>query len=163
MREWLQLRPMPSRKYHLRPAVIDQDRAAILKVLETSNMHHIPSAEMHDLDTGSWYVAEIDGDVVGVGGWELQHRGGELVGKTTLLTVKPDVRTAGIGGALQELRMGMMRDAGATKVITNADRPQVISWYERNFGYRKVGTIPKVMEFGLPDVQEWTTLEAPLR
>jgi GNAT superfamily N-acetyltransferase len=163
VREWLQLDPLPAPRYRLRPAVVDQDRTAILRVLETSNMHHIPSPEMHDLDTGWWYVAEVDGEIVGVGGWELQDRGGELVGKTTLLTVKPDVRVGGIGRALQELRMGMMRDAGATRVITNADRPRVIEWYERNFGYRKVGSVPKVMEFGLPDVHEWTTLEAPLR
>ena len=163
VREWLQLDPLPAPRYRLRPALVDQDRAAILRVLETSNMHHIPSAEMHDVDTGWWYVAEVDGEIVGVGGWELQDRGGELVGKTTLLTVKPDVRVGGIGRALQELRMGMMRDAGATRVITNADRPGVIEWYERNFGYRKVGSVPKVMEFGLPDVHEWTTLEAPLR
>lgn len=163
VREWLDLRPAPARPYRLRPAVIDHDRQAILKVLETSNMHHIPSAEMHDLDTGWWYVAEVDGDIVGVGGWELQHRTGELIGKTTLLTVKPESRSLGVGRALQELRMGMMRDAGAAKVVTNADRPEVIDWYQRHFGYRKVGTLAKVMEFSLPDVDHWTTLEAPLR
>jgi GNAT superfamily N-acetyltransferase len=163
VREWLRLEPLPAPRYRLRPALVDRDRAAILEVLETSNMHHIPSPEMHDIDTGWWYVAEVGGAIVGVGGWELQDRGGELVGKTTLLTVKPDVRVGGIGRALQEHRMGMMRDAGATRVITNADRPRVIEWYERNFGYRKVGSVPKVMEFGLPDVHEWTTLEAPLR
>lgn len=163
VRAWLQLDALPAPRYRLRPALVDRDRTAILRVLETSNMHRIPSAEMHDLDVGWWYVAEVDGEIVGVGGWELQDRGGELVGKTTLLTVKPDVRIGGIGRALQELRMGMMRDAGASRVITNADRPRVIEWYQREFGYRKVGSVPKVMEFGLPDVHEWTTLEAPLR
>jgi ribosomal protein S18 acetylase RimI-like enzyme len=161
VRAWLELEPLPAPRYRLRPAIVDRDRAAVLRVLETSNMHHIPSAEMHDIDVGWWYVAEVDGAIVGVGGWEMWERDGEPVGKTTLLTVHPDVRVAGIGRALQELRMGMMRDAGARRVITNADRPRVIEWYERDFGYRKVGSIPKVMEFGLPDVQEWTTLEAP--
>jgi 3-keto-5-aminohexanoate cleavage enzyme len=162
VREWLGLRPVEPRPYRLRPALLPSDRESILKVLATSNMHHIPSAEMHDLDAGHWYVAEVDGSVVGVAGWELQHKEGRLVGKTTLLTVLPEHRALGIGRALQDLRMGLMRDAGATSVITNADRPETIAWYERNFGYVKVGTVAKVMEFGLAEVDHWTTLEAPL-
>jgi hypothetical protein len=58
--------------------------------------------------------------------------------------------------------MDLMRDAGATRVITNADRPETIAWYERHFGYRRVGEVEKLHEFGLPDVDRWTTLEAPL-
>jgi hypothetical protein len=59
--------------------------------------------------------------------------------------------------------MGLMRDAGATSVVTNADRPETIAWYERHFGYRRVGEVAKVHEFGRPDVDRWTTLEAPLQ
>ena len=58
--------------------------------------------------------------------------------------------------------MRLMAEAGARRVITNADRPETIAWYERHFGYRKVGSVRKVHEFGLPDVDSWTTLEAPL-
>jgi hypothetical protein len=63
---------------------------------------------------------------------------------------------------LQELRMEKMREAGAKRVITNADRPETIAWYKRHFGYREVGETPKLHEFGLPDVDHWTTLEADL-
>ena len=163
VRDWLDLPPAPGRRYRLRPAVLPADRKDMLRVLETSNMHHIPSAEMHDFDAGFWYVAEVDSDVVGVCGWEFHEKNGELTGKTTLLTVLPESRSLGVGRALQELRMGMMRDAGAVKMLTNADRPETIDWYERHFGYRKVGVVPKVMEFGLPEADHWTTLEAPLR
>ena len=163
VREWLDLPPASGRRYRLRPAVLPADRKGMLRVLETSNMHHVPSPEMHDFDAGWWYVAEVDGEIAGVGGWEFHEKEGELVGKTTLLTVLPELRAFGIGRALQELRMGMMRDAGACKVVTNADRPEAIAWYERNFGYRKVGVVPKVMDFGLEGVDHWTTLEAPLR
>ncbi|HEY6770967.1 MAG TPA: hypothetical protein VI035_00800 [Solirubrobacterales bacterium] len=45
-----------------------------------------------------------------------------------------------------------MRSAGATRVITNADRPETIAWYKRHFGYREVGEVAKLHEFGLPDV-----------
>ncbi|HAS09419.1 MAG TPA: hypothetical protein DCS55_02700 [Acidimicrobiaceae bacterium] len=162
VRERLGLQAAAPPPFRLRPAVVPRDRHAMLRVLETSNMHHIPSAEMHDVDAGWWYVAEVDDEIVGVAGWDLFERDGKLLGKTTLLTVLPSVRSLGIGRALQELRMGMMRDAGAVAVVTNADRPETIEWYEKHFGYRKVGSVAKVMDFGRTDVDHWTTIEAPL-
>lgn len=162
VRERLGLRPAPSRPYRLRPALFPQDEAAVLAVLETSNMHHIPSAEMHGLDAGWWYVAEVDDRIVGVAGWDFFERDGDLIGKTTLMTVLPETRSLGIGRALQEFRMGMMRDAGAVAVVTNADRPETIEWYQKHFGYRTVGSVAKVQEFGLVGVDHWTTIEAPL-
>jgi 3-keto-5-aminohexanoate cleavage enzyme len=162
VRKWLGLRSRPARSFLLRPAVLPADREAMLAVLATANMHHVPSQEMHDLGVGSWHVAELDGRVVGVCGFDLLNENGGLVGKTTLLAVHPDARGLGIGMALQELRMGLMRDAGAAKVITNADRPETIAWYVRHFGYRKVGEVAKLHEFGASDADRWTTLEAPL-
>jgi ribosomal-protein-alanine N-acetyltransferase len=117
---------------------------------------------MHDLDVGEWHVAEMDGAVVGVCGFDLVRNGDGVHGKTTLMAVHPQARGAGVGLALQRLRMGLMRDAGATKVVTNADRPETIAWYGRHFGYVPVGEVAKVHEFGDPDVDRWTTLEAPL-
>ncbi len=162
VRKWLGLRPLPAPEYRIRPAVVPADREQMLAVLATANMHHIPSAEMHDFDVGTWHVAELAGRLVGVCGFDLLQPNGEVVGKTTLLAVHPDARGMGIGRALQELRMGLIRDAGATKVITNADRPETIHWYERHFGYRKVGEVPKLHEFGDPREGRWTTLEARL-
>jgi ribosomal protein S18 acetylase RimI-like enzyme len=100
---------------------------------------------------------------VGVAGFRLLGQPDAPVGKTTLLAVDPEQRQNGIDRALQELRMERMRGAGATRVITNADRPETIAWYERHFGYRKVGKVAKLHEFGLPDVDHWTTLEADLK
>lgn len=162
VRERLGLRPMTAPAFTIRPARLPDDRAAALAVLETANMHHVPSAEMHDLDQGDWHVAEIAGRVVGVCGYDMAGANGDLHGKTTLMAVHPEARGTGVGMALQRLRMGLMRDAGATRVITNADRPETIAWYERHFGYRRVGEVAKLHEFGHPDVDRWTTLEAPL-
>ena len=58
--------------------------------------------------------------------------------------------------------MDLMAQAGASRVITNADRPETIAWYERHFDYRRVGEVPKRHPFGLTDVDRWTTLEARL-
>jgi 3-keto-5-aminohexanoate cleavage enzyme len=154
--------PHPRTPYSIRPARLPEDRKQMLAVLETANMHRIPSPEMDDFDVGEWFVAEVEGAVVGVAGYRILRDDSELVGKTTLLAVLPEQRELGIGRALQRLRMDLMRDAGATRVITNADRPETIAWYERHFGYRRVGEVAKLHEFGLPDVDRWTTLEAPL-
>jgi 3-keto-5-aminohexanoate cleavage enzyme len=148
--------------YRIRPARLPQDREPMLSVLATVNMHHVPSAEMDDFDVGHWFVAESAGRVIGVAGFRLLGTPDAPVGKTTLLAVDPDLREHGIGRELQELRMEQMRRAGATRVITNADRPETIAWYVRHFGYREVGEVAKVREFGLPEVDRWTTLEAEL-
>ncbi|MGH2925773.1 MAG: GNAT family N-acetyltransferase [Solirubrobacterales bacterium] len=149
--------------YRIRPARLPADRPAVLRVLETANMHRVPSPEMEDFDIGTWHVAVIDDEIVGVAGFRLLETPDGPVGKTTLLAVDPEARGHGIGMALQEFRMELMREAGATRVITNADRPETIAWYERHFGYRRIGELPKLHEFGLPEVDRWTTLEASLR
>jgi 3-keto-5-aminohexanoate cleavage enzyme len=162
VRRLLALRPADPDEPSIRRAVPQVDRAGMLAVLETANMHHVPSEEMDDFDVGHWLVAEVEGQVVGVAGWRLVARAGQRVGKTTLLVVDPRRRSSGIGRELQRVRMGLMQEAGATAVITNADRPETVAWYQRHFGYRPVGYVPKTMDFGLHDVDHWTTLEAPL-
>lgn len=162
-RRILGLPPSPRRQGHtIRIADLHRDRAAMLRVLEPSNMHHVPSPEMDGFEVGEWFVAESEGMIVGVAGFRMLETPAGPVGKTTLLAVEPSIRSTGIGRALQELRMELMQDAGANRVITNADRPETIAWYERHFGYRRVGSVTKLHEFGLPGVDEWTTLEATL-
>jgi ribosomal-protein-alanine N-acetyltransferase len=146
----------------IRPACLPRDREGMLAVLRTANMHRVPSPEMDDFDVGRWFVVEQEGRIVAVAGFVILDHDGEPVGKTTLLAVEPSVRRLGLGHALQALRMDLMRDAGAGRVITHADRPETIAWYKRNFGYREVGEVRKLCEFGLPEVDRWTTLEAPL-
>jgi len=148
--------------FRIRPARLPDDRPGIVAVLETANMHRIPSPEMDDLDVGRWYVAADGDQIVGVAGFRILRGEDGIAGKTTLLAVDPERRQEGIGRALQELRMDLMRDAGARRVVTNADRPETIDWYRRHFGYRIVGEVPKVHEFGLREVDRWTTLEASL-
>jgi ribosomal-protein-alanine N-acetyltransferase len=153
---------MSDEAFEIRPARLPADRPGMLRVLETVNMHRVPSAEMHDFDVGHWHVAEAGGRLIGVCGYRILPTPDGCEGKTTLLAVDPGHRQRGIGRALQELRMELMRDAGATRVRTNADRPETIAWYKRHFGYREVGEVRKLHEFGLPDVDRWTTLEAAL-
>ncbi len=134
----------------------DADWPAILRVLETANMHHIPSKEMPELDLSKCFVAKDGDKVVGVGGYKMLSDGR---GKTTVLVVDPACRGHGIGHKLQVKRVEEMESAGATKVVTNADRPESIAWYKKHFCYVEVGTLKKFHEFGKKGVDHWTTLE----
>lgn len=104
-------------------------------------------------------VAEDEGTIVGIAGWTILANGR---GKTTLMAVDPAYRRFGIGATLQRSRMDIMRAAGCRTVMTNADLPETISWYQRRFGYVEVGTLAKLHEFGSVDVDHWTTLECDL-
>lgn len=135
------------------------DEGAVFRVLRFANFHDVPSPEMPSLDLTAMFVAEVGGLVVGAAGWALLPDGR---GKTTLMAVDPAYRRYGIGARLQTLRMQVLRAAGCRVLVTNADLPDTIAWYERKFGYRKVGTLPKLHAFGDPAVDHWTTLECDL-
>jgi N-acetylglutamate synthase-like GNAT family acetyltransferase len=137
----------------------EADRDATVRVLECANFHHIPSPEMPELDLDRFFVAEEGGTILGVAGFTVTSDGN---GKTTLMAVEPAHRGRHIGERLQELRMQAMRDLGCRTVTTNADRPATIAWYKRKFGYREVGSVAKIHEFGDPAVDSWTTLETDL-
>ena len=135
------------------------DRDVVLHVLAFANFHHVPTPEMPELTLEKFYVAELGGQVVGCAGYKVLADG---CGKTTLMAVDPTYRGLGIGQRLQELRMIEMRSLGCSVVITNADRPETIDWYKRKFGYREIGTLKKLHEFGHPAIDFWTTLEADI-
>lgn len=136
-----------------------EDEPALRVVLKTANFDNVPSPEMPELRLENYYVAEVSGTIVGCCGWIVLPDGH---GKTTLMAVDPNYRGWGIGQKLQELRMLEMRRLGCSTVITNADIPATITWYQRKFGYRVIGTLPKEHEFGDPTVDHWTTLEADI-
>ncbi|MFC1670689.1 GNAT family N-acetyltransferase [Spirochaetota bacterium] len=136
------------------------DRQAILQVMEQWNMHHIPSAEMEELDIACFFVARSSsGQVIGAAGYKILSKSR---GKTTLLGVYPEISGLGVGKALQLARFEAMHKAGVKKVITNADRPEIIVWYKKHFGYYEIGTEKKQCSFGLESVGHWTTLETDL-
>ena len=136
-----------------------QEIPAIIELMRPYNMHHIPSPEMGPLDHKCFIVAEQNGQLLGAAGYTFLS---DDVGKTTLMAVRPDCTKMGLGRKLQTRRMQILRGLGCVKIITNADRPETISWYKQHFGYREIGKLPKIHSFGLNDVAEWTTLEADL-
>lgn len=135
------------------------DISGIIELMKPYNMHHIPSPEMGALDYKYFIVAEQNSDLIGAAGYTFLA---DDTGKTTLMAVHPDYARLGLGKELQTRRMQILRSLGCVKIITNADRPDTIAWYKRNFGYREIGKMPKLHSFGLDDVKAWTTLEADL-
>lgn len=136
------------------------DWQAILEVLETVNYHHIGGQEMPSFPLEDCFVAEIDGEVVGVAGYRILD---DKTAKTTLMAVRPQWRKAGIGRRLQAERMDYLRQQGIRELYTNCDDEQTIAWYEKHFGYERTGQrIHKVEPFGLLDKHEWITLKCNL-
>lgn len=131
----------------------------ILAVLETANMHHIPSPEVPEFDLACAFVARLAGRIVGVAGYKVLSAGSA---KTTLLAVLPEARRHGIGRLLQERRMDALCALGIRTLSTNSDRPETIAWYEKHFGYRRVGRLAKLHPFGHVGIPEWTSLETDL-
>jgi ribosomal-protein-alanine N-acetyltransferase len=135
------------------------DWDAVLRVLATANFRPVPSPEVPEFDLTCVFVAEDEGEIVGVAGFKVMPDG---TGKTTLMAVDPRYRGHGVGQRLQEMRMEAMLERGCTRVVTNADRPATIAWYQRKFGYQARGSVAKLHEFGDPEIDRWTTLEADL-
>ena len=138
---------------------LPSERDEIIKVLTPWNFHHIPSVEVEEIDFSCFYVAKVNGEIVGVCGYNILSEG---LGKTTLLAVLPEFKGSGIGKALHEKRLFEMHKRGVKKVITNADRPDIILWYKKNFGYKEVGKIKKLISFGVKTIDSWTTIEMDL-
>jgi ribosomal protein S18 acetylase RimI-like enzyme len=133
----------------------------MLAVLKSANMHYVPSEEVTELAWQKCFVAEscVAHLIVGMSGWIMT---GPAAAKTTLMAVLPECKGYNLGHMLQTIRMVAAYHSGAKTMVTNADRPETIDWYKRKFGYREIGKLPKIHEFGLPDVWEWTTLETDL-
>ena len=148
----------PGERFEISRAGPD-DREQILAVMRPANMHHVPSPEMGELELTRFFVARVDGRIVGAGGYALLEDGH---GKTTLLAVLPEFQGTGLGAALQDTRLAEMHRHGVHTVTTNADRPATIDWYRRRYGYRAVGRLRKLHDFGDPSTDHWTTLELDL-
>ena len=136
-----------------------EDRPRIFELLEQANMHNIPSPEMPEVTWENYFVAHLDGEVVGFCGYKVLS---PTAAKTELMVVDRKCRGMGVGYKLQERRMEDMLARGIRTLTTNADLPPSIAFYKKHFGYREVGTLDKIHEFGDPDIDHWTTLEVDL-
>ena len=59
--------------------------------------------------------------------------------------------------------MEALHRLGVKRVITNTDRPETIRWLKESYGFRETGTLKKLIAFGDPNIDHWTTLELDLR
>jgi N-acetylglutamate synthase-like GNAT family acetyltransferase len=137
----------------------EQDLPAIMELLKLANMHNIGSPEMPALTYENYFVAKIDGKTAGFCGYKILS---PTEAKTELMVVHPRYRGFGIGRMLQVRRMEDMLSKGIRTLTTNTDLPATIRWYKKHFGYRKIGTLKKIHEFGDPAIDRWTTLQIDL-
>jgi N-acetylglutamate synthase-like GNAT family acetyltransferase len=138
----------------------ESDRERIFELLEQANMHYVPSPEMPALTYENYFVARLDGRVVGFCGYRVLS---EQEAKTELMVVDRACRGLGVGLMLQTRRMEDMLARGVDTVTTNADLPATIAWYKKHFGYEEIGKLRKIHEFGEATIDHWTTLQSDLR
>ncbi|MFZ5564167.1 MAG: GNAT family N-acetyltransferase [Thermodesulfobacteriota bacterium] len=139
---------------------VEADKPKIFELLRQANMHHVPSPEMPALTFENYYVAEAGGVIAGFCGYKVLS---PTTAKTELMVVDRTFRSRGVGNLLQEFRMQKMADAGIETLTTNTDLPPTIAWYKKHFGYKEVGTLKKIHEFGDPGIGFWTTLQVDLK
>ncbi len=136
-----------------------EDRPRIFELLKQANMHHIPSPEMQEVSWDNYFVARLDGEVVGFSGYKIVST---TEAKTELMVVDKKCRGMSVGFKLQERRMEDMVSRDLRTLTTNADRPATIAFYKKYFGYTEVGKLVKLHEFSDPDINQWTTLQTDL-
>jgi len=137
----------------------EKNKPDIFRLLKQANMHYIPSEEMPSLTYENYFVAKVDGNVVGFSGYKILSKHDA---KTELMVVDNNARGKGIGYALQVRRMEDMLVKGIQTLTTNSDLPESINWYKKYFGYKEIGKLKKIHEFGDPNIDEWTTLQVDL-
>jgi GNAT superfamily N-acetyltransferase len=145
----------------------EDDREAVIALLKQWNMAPVRmSPDIPDPETtglaadGTTLVAVAGESIIGVASF-IEHPG--LKAETVSLAVDRSWRGTGIGAQLQRARLLEMKSRGIRQVLTETDRPEVVQWYVRKFGYRVTGTRRKKHAFSLPDVDHWTVLELSLR
>ncbi|MCC6946505.1 MAG: GNAT family N-acetyltransferase [Bradyrhizobiaceae bacterium] len=143
----------------------EDDRPRVMELLSFWNMApraaspEIPDPERSSLIVEHTFIAIADGTLVGVASYILHGNG---FAETASLAVDKAWLGTKVGERLQTIRLIEMQTRGVVRVRTEADRPEVIDWYIRKFGYRIAGTARKKHDFGLSSVDHWTVLELNL-
>lgn len=135
------------------------DKEEIIEVLKPWNMHNIILKDPKYIDFNFYYVARVDGKIVGCAGFILLS---DTKARTRLLAVYPELQGTGIGKALQDYRLEQMYKMGIKTVVTHADRDEIILWYKKHYGYKETGEKKKVEEHGLNDKSISVTMEMDL-
>jgi GNAT superfamily N-acetyltransferase len=87
------------------------------------------------LDSGRLYVAELDGEAVGVGGLKLH---GRKMAEIKRMFVRPSVRGHGVGRAIVERLVADARDLGCETVVLES----ASFMHSAHALYRSVGFVP---------------------
>ena len=93
-----------------------EDIPKIIKIMKAVNMHHVPSAEMPELDWKCFFIARVDGNIVGAAGYRIIS---PTEAKTTLMTVLPRV---------QKLR--------ARKIFAGKTHARIVQKGNKNINYQ---------------------------
>jgi N-acetylglutamate synthase-like GNAT family acetyltransferase len=144
----------------------DDDLPRVIEILSHWNMAPVaptaavPIPETTGLEPERTTLAIAQLKIIGVASYIVLESGWA---ETTSLAVDPAWRGHGVGEKLQIARLKEMKAIGIQNVKTECDRPEVIDWYIKKFGYRIAGKSPKKHDFCRHDVNYWTVLNLDLK
>ncbi len=143
-----------------------EDKDAVMEILGKWNMaprppsEENPNPERTSINVQNSFVATDGNRVVGVCSHIVLS---DELAETASLAVDPEYKGKGIGYKLQLARLEELKKQGFKKIHTETDRPEIIDWYVKKFGYKVVGKNKKKHSFSLEDVDYWTVLELDLK
>lgn len=115
------------------------DRESVLNLLRLNTPQYFALEEEADLiyyfdyHATNYYVAEIDGKIVGAGGFNLSAEGD--VAKISWDIIHPDYQGKGVGRALTRFRIDRIRQILGVKTISVRTTQLVYPFYEK-FGLK---------------------------
>ena len=119
------------------------DIIGIIKLLDIDRGYPVTES---DINTDLFYVAEDEGRVIGISGYEFFGTKGAI---TTFLGVLPEYKGKGIGYALQKQRMEAVKSLRCDRLLTATPTRESAEWYKRYFGYVEIASSRKIINLEL--------------
>ena len=113
----------------------EADRESVLNLLRLNTPEYFAVEEEADLiyyfdfHAANYYVVELEGKLVGAGGFNLSEEGD--VGKISWDIVHPDYQGKGVGSALTRFRMAKIREIPGVRTISVRTTQLVYPFYEK--------------------------------
>jgi GNAT superfamily N-acetyltransferase len=116
---------------------------------------HFAHVDLNEVfNPGAWrptfYVAEVGGQVVGMGCYNITWLG-YCIYSLSWLAVAPEFRRRGVAAALIDRRLADLKPM-ARLILIETPREEVAKFYERRYAFRRLMTIPGEHQREQPEI-----------
>lgn len=113
-----------------------KDKEELIKLLQENVPAYFAENEVEDYenyleeDIQKYYVAEVDGQIVGAGG--INFKRDNRIGKISWDFVRPDFQSKGIGSALLRHRLNLLDEMKSIESVVVRTSQLAFKFYEKN-------------------------------